>query len=37
MKTIALAVMLFVASEGLCQTPVKEADSLHALLAEVHQ
>jgi chromosome segregation ATPase len=36
-KTIALAVTLFAASEGLCQTPVKEPATLQALLAEVHQ
>ncbi|MGA3234869.1 MAG: hypothetical protein ABSG03_01100 [Bryobacteraceae bacterium] len=37
MRTIALAVMLFEASNGLCQTPAKEPDTLHALLLEVHQ
>jgi chromosome segregation ATPase len=37
MRTIALAVMLFAASDGLCQTPAKEPDTLQALLVEVHQ
>jgi chromosome segregation ATPase len=36
MRKIAFAVMLF-ASDGLCQTPAKEPDTLQALLVEVHQ
>ena len=35
MRKIAF-VILFSASVGLCQTPVKEADTLQSLLAEVH-
>jgi len=37
MRKIAFAVMLFAASDGLCQTPAKEPDTLQALLVEVHQ
>jgi chromosome segregation ATPase len=37
MRKIAFAVMLFAASDGLCQTPAKEPDTLQALLLEVHQ
>jgi chromosome segregation ATPase len=37
MGKIALAVMLFTASDGLCQTPAKEPDTLQALLVEVRQ
>jgi chromosome segregation ATPase len=37
MKTIALTVMLSVASAGLGQTPAKEPDTLQSLLSEVHQ
>lgn len=37
MRLIAFAVMLFVASTGLCQTPAKQPDTLQALLVEVHQ
>lgn len=37
MRTIAFAVTLFAASNGLCQTPAKEPDTLQALLMEVHQ
>jgi hypothetical protein len=37
MRTIGFFVMLFIASDGLCQTPVKETDTLQSLLAEVHQ
>jgi chromosome segregation ATPase len=34
---IAVAVMFFVASNGLCQAPAKEPETTQALLAEVHQ
>jgi chromosome segregation ATPase len=37
MRKIAFAVMLFAASDALCQTPAKEPDTLQALLLEVHQ
>jgi chromosome segregation ATPase len=37
MRKIAFAVILFAASDGLCQTPAKEPDTLQALLVEVHQ
>jgi chromosome segregation ATPase len=37
MRKIAFAVMLFLASNGLCQTPAKEPDTLQSLLVEVHQ
>jgi chromosome segregation ATPase len=39
MKRIALAVTLFMASNGLCQTSAapKEQETLQSLLAEVHQ
>jgi hypothetical protein len=37
MRTMVFSVMLFIASDGLCQTPVKETDTLQSLLAEVHQ
>jgi chromosome segregation ATPase len=37
MRKIAVAVMLFGTSAGLCQTTAKEPDALQALLAEVHQ
>ncbi len=37
MRKIAFAVMLFAASNGLCQTPAKEPDTLQALLVGVHQ
>src|SRR5580658_4540938 len=37
MRKIAIAVMLFAASDGLCQAPAKEPDTLQALLVEVHQ
>jgi chromosome segregation ATPase len=37
MRTIAFAVMLLAASNGLCQTPAREPDTLQALLVEVHQ
>jgi chromosome segregation ATPase len=36
MKTLTFALMLFAASDGLCQTP-RESDTLQSLLAEVHQ
>jgi hypothetical protein len=36
-RTMVFSVMLFIASHGLCQTPVKETDTLQSLLAEVHQ
>lgn len=37
MRMIASAVMLLVASNGFCQTPAKESDTLQTLLSEVHQ
>jgi chromosome segregation ATPase len=37
MRKIAIAVMLFAAPDGLCQTPAKGPDMLQALLVEVHQ
>ena len=37
MRKLAFAVMLFAVSDGLCQTPAKEPDTLQALLIEVHQ
>ncbi len=37
MKQIAVAVMLSVATNGLCQSPSKENDALQSLLGEVHQ
>lgn len=37
MRTVAFAVMLLVASNGFCQTPLKEPDTLQSLLVEVHQ
>ena len=37
MGKTAFAVMLLVASVGLCQTPVKGPDTLQSLLVEVHQ
>ena len=37
MRKIAFAVILFATSDGLCQTPAKEPDTLQALLLEVHQ
>ena len=36
MRKIAIAVMFFGTSAGLCQTPAKEPDALQALLTEVH-
>ncbi len=35
--TIAFAVMMFVALPGYSQTPVRDANTLQALLDEVHQ
>ena len=37
MNKTVLAVMLSVASNGLCQTPAKEPDTLQSLLMEVHR
>ena len=37
MRTIIFLVALFAASAGLCQTPVKEADTIQSLLVEVRQ
>ena len=37
MRKVAFAVMLLAASNGFCQTPAKEPDTLQALLVEVHQ
>jgi chromosome segregation ATPase len=37
MRRIFLAVIMFVALDAFCQTPVKESDTLQALLTEVHQ
>jgi chromosome segregation ATPase len=37
MIRIALIVILFAASHGLCQTPPKQSDALQALLVEVHR
>ena len=37
MRKNIFVVMLLVASEGLCQTPAKEPDTLQSLLLEVHQ
>jgi chromosome segregation ATPase len=37
MRKIAVAALLLVASDGLCQTPAKDPDSLQTLLVEVHQ
>lgn len=37
MRKTVLAAMLFVVSDGLCQTPAKEPDILQSLLVEVHQ
>jgi chromosome segregation ATPase len=36
-KKIAFLAVLFLASNGLCQTPAKESDTLQSLLVEVHQ
>jgi chromosome segregation ATPase len=33
----AITLILLAASQGVCQTPPKEADALQALLVEVHQ
>jgi chromosome segregation ATPase len=37
MKQIAVAAMLFVATNGLCQSPSKDNDTLQSLMGEVHQ
>jgi uncharacterized phage infection (PIP) family protein YhgE len=37
MKQIAIAAMLFAATNALCQSPPKEIDTLRSLMAEVHQ
>lgn len=37
MKQIAIAAMLFAATNALCQSPTKENDALQSLIAEVHQ
>ena len=37
MMRSALTLILLAASQGVCQTPPKEADALQALLVEVHQ
>src|ERR1035437_4740861 len=37
MRKTVLAAMLFVASNGLCQTPAKDSDTLQSLLMEVRQ
>jgi chromosome segregation ATPase len=37
MRTMAFAVILLVASKGLCQTPANEPGILQSLLVEVHQ
>lgn len=37
MKQIAAAAMLLVATNGLCQLPQKDNDTLQSLMGEVHQ